>query len=232
MNTSLPPVGNYEQSPNRLRLDLLEQLHWDVFGPLGDIQVKVENNILTPFSGHRIASESLPSPPFTNIEVNIDRCTQKAALDETDEDEDPYEAPEPLVIDKEDGSSISLHDFVAQVHEYLNANKEELCKCEDEMYMNPVALGDGQQAVEVIPDGGEGVPDDDEDASGSDDESLERNHFLKKAAISLKEFGFFLIMLCLTRLTQTNIRFISLCLLRGIPMGLSLEKILARKTGP
>ncbi|KAF1844223.1 uncharacterized protein K460DRAFT_290793 [Cucurbitaria berberidis CBS 394.84] len=230
MDTTLSPVGNHEQSPIRLRLDLLERLHWDVFGSLEDIQVKNKKDILTPFSGHRIASESLANPPFTNIEVNIDRCTQKAALDETNEDEDPYEAPEPLVINKEDGSPISLQDFVFQVHEYLNANKEQLYKCEDEMYMNPVALGDGQQAVEVNPNDGEGVPDGDEDAPGSEDESMERDHFLRSGNIP-EGNRFFFDHAMLNEVDTYEYDIYVSVFVEG-HMGLSLEKFLARKLRP
>jgi hypothetical protein len=126
---------------DRLRDDLLERLCWDVFGSLSDIQVNDPGNSLTPFIGSSIASESLASPPFTNISVYIDVCEGKQSMDELD-DEDQYAAPEPLIIDKEDGSPISLHDFVSQVHSYLNANKEEIMQCEDELYMNPVDLRD------------------------------------------------------------------------------------------
>ncbi|KAF2032484.1 hypothetical protein EK21DRAFT_109863 [Setomelanomma holmii] len=156
--------------------------------------------------------------PFTNIEVNIDRCTQKAALDKTDEDEDPYEAPESLVIDKENGSPLSLHDFVSQVHEYLNANKEEL------------ALGDGQQAVEVIPGDGEGVLDDNEDASGSDDQSMERNHFLGSG--NIPEGSWFFFDHAMLNEVDTDEYNVYVSVFVEGHMGLSLEKFLARKFGP
>jgi hypothetical protein len=230
VDASLPTVENYEPSPDRLRLDLLERLHWNVFASLEDIQVKDENDILTPFLGHRIASESLANPPFTNIEVNIERCTQKAALDETDEDEGPYEEPEPLVIDKEDGSPISLHDFVSQVHGYLNANKEELYKCEDEMYMTPLVLSDGQKAVEVTPDNGGGILDDTGDSSGSDDESMERNHFLRSGNIP-EGSQFFFNHARLNEVDTDEYNIYVSVFVEG-NLGLSLEEFLARKAGP
>lgn len=172
-DTPDPPVVDYL---DRLRDDLLERLRWDVFGSLNDIQVKDPENFLTPFMGASIASESLASPPFTNISVYIDVCEEKHSMDEHEE-EDRYAAPEPLIIDKEDGSPISLHDFVSQVHSYLNANKEEIMQCEDELYMNPVDLGDGVKAAEAVPD------DDDRDWADESGEDPEFSHFLRSGNI-------------------------------------------------
>lgn len=184
MKPSLPNEVDREDTPDlpvvdyldRLRDDLLERLRWDVFGSLNDIQVKDPGNALTPFMGASIASESLASPPFTKISVYIDVCEEKRNMDEQEE-EDRYAAPEPLIIDKEDGSSISLHDFVSQVHSYLNVNKEEIMQCEDELYMNPVDLGDGVKAVEVVPD------DDDRDWADGSGEDHEFSHFLRSGNI-------------------------------------------------
>ncbi|KAJ6276458.1 hypothetical protein J3E71DRAFT_395070 [Bipolaris maydis] len=121
-DTPDPPVVDYL---NRLRDDLLERLCWDVFGSLNDILIKDPENSLTVVS----------KPPLSNILVYIDVCEEKHNIDEHEE-EDRYAALE-LIIDKEDGSPIFLHDFVSQVHSYLNANKEEIMQCEDELYMNP-----------------------------------------------------------------------------------------------
>ncbi|KAF1840744.1 uncharacterized protein K460DRAFT_191775 [Cucurbitaria berberidis CBS 394.84] len=71
MEPSLPPVIPYEKTPGRLRNDLLNRLRWDIFGSLKHILVK-ENGIVTPFSGHHIASWSLADPPCNNLAVNID----------------------------------------------------------------------------------------------------------------------------------------------------------------
>ncbi|EMD91810.1 hypothetical protein COCC4DRAFT_187709 [Bipolaris maydis ATCC 48331] len=172
-DTPDPPVVDYL---NRLRDDLLERLCWDVFGSLNDILIKDPENSLTSFIGASIASESLASPPLSNILVYIDVCEEKHNIDEHEE-EDRYAALEPLIIDKEDGSPIFLHDFVSQVHSYLNANKEEIMQCEDELYMNPVDLGDGVKAAEVIPD------DDDRDWADGSREDPELSHFLRSGNI-------------------------------------------------
>lgn len=119
-----------------------------------------------------IASESLASPPLTNILVYIDVCEEKYNMDEQEE-EDRYTAPEPLIINKE----LSLYDFVSQVHSHLNANKEEIMQCENELYMNPVDLGNGIKAAEVVPG------DDDRDWADGSGEDPEFSHFLRSGNI-------------------------------------------------
>lgn len=176
-NTSPDQAEDYQELSDRLRGNFLDRLHWSIFGPLEDIRVKDENDVFTPFLGHDIASESLANPPLTRIEVNIDSCMQKAAHDEHDEDDGRYKGPEPLIIDNMDGSSISLYDFVSEVHKYLNENKEELYKCEDELYISPTTLADGQQMVDIIPNDGEFTD------YNSEDESTEQNYFLESGNI-------------------------------------------------
>lgn len=134
---------------DRLRADLLERLHWNVFGPLEDIQVRDEDGSTRPLSGHRIASESLANPPLTHVEVNIATCSEKHSRDETDTDDGRYQEPDPLVIHKDDDSPISLQDFVEQVHEFFNVHKDEIYRCEDEIYAVPEDLGGGQKVVGV-----------------------------------------------------------------------------------
>jgi hypothetical protein len=162
----LPNEVDFETSPTPpafdcseyLRHDLLDALRWDVFGPLDDIQVKnASNDALELFSNHHIASEALwnpPSttPPLTKVLVYIDACQQKAAHDSNDE-EDRYQPPEPLLIKKDDGSPISIGNFVEGVHAYLGANKREIWMCEDEAYMGPpVSAEDGMKFVGIGPD--------------------------------------------------------------------------------
>ena len=101
MDTTSPDQGkNYEELSDRLRGDFLDRLHWNVFDPLEDIRFKDKNEILTPFLGHRIASESLANPSPTRIEVRIESCSGKASHDEHDEDDGRYKGPKPLAIGK------------------------------------------------------------------------------------------------------------------------------------
>lgn len=159
---SLPNEVDFETSPSPpvvhcsdwLRYDLLDRLRWEVFGSLHDVHVKDNiEDTLAPLAGHGIAVESLSNPPLSNISVYIDVCAEKEANDEHDE-EVRYHAPEPLVINKEVRSPISMYDFVSQVHAYLNANKDEIWKCEDERYTGAediTDLGDGLKAVGIFP---------------------------------------------------------------------------------
>ena len=129
------PAAVEDDIPDRIRQDLFNRLHWDVFGPLSDITVQDGNkNTLATFTSHAIGLESIADPPVFRISVNIDVCQQKFSMDETDEEDYRYQPPKPLVIENQNGSPISIKDFIDQVHLFLNANKDEIYKCEDENY--------------------------------------------------------------------------------------------------
>jgi hypothetical protein len=129
------PVAVEDNVPDRIRQDLFNKLHWDVFGPLSDITVQdINKNTLAPFASHAIGLESIADPPVSRISVNIDVCQQKFSMDETDEEEYRYQPPEPLLIENQNGSPILIKDFINQVHLFLNTNKTEIYKCEDENY--------------------------------------------------------------------------------------------------
>ncbi|KAH7065687.1 hypothetical protein BKA63DRAFT_585589 [Paraphoma chrysanthemicola] len=121
----------------RFRKDLLYRLHWDIFGPLRDIQVVQEAGSpdisVAPFLEHSVASEQLFEPPINKLSVVIDSCETKAALDEDDED-CQYQPPAPAII-------------------------ENIYKCEDEAYSQPEYLGNGIKSYSVRLDdqGGDGV---------------------------------------------------------------------------
>jgi hypothetical protein len=129
------PVAVENHIPDRIRQDLFDQLHWDVFGPLSDITVQDGNKkTLAPFAGHAIGLESIADPPVSKISVSIDVCQRKSSMDETEEEEYRYQPPEPLVIENQNGSPVLIKDFIQQVHLFLNSNKNEIYKCEDENY--------------------------------------------------------------------------------------------------
>jgi hypothetical protein len=223
MQTNLAPTVNLEPPPDRLRQDLLDRLHWDIFGPLEAIQVRDPDGLLTPFLNHPIASESLAHPPLATISVYIDSCLDKAALDEHDEDEGRYHAPEPLVICKRDVAPISLCEFVTRVHRYLNDNRDELYKCEDEAYFDPPAPeDDGQDAVGV-------VAAYDDDASEPDYESMELIHFLRSGNIPAGSR--FLFDYVLFNEVDTGEYDVSVGVFVEGQIGISLETFLARKVG-
>jgi len=182
MDSDLPIATNIDNSPDRLRQDLFDRLHWNVFGPLGDISVRDDNNTLVPFANHALVSESIAEPPLSRIVVQIDVCQQKHSMDETDEEEYRYQPPEPLVIENMDGSPILLGDFVAQVHSFLNDNEQEIYKCEDEMYTQPGELEDGTKFVGVGPEDTDDT-NDSNDFDGAEDGSAELNYFLRSGNI-------------------------------------------------
>jgi hypothetical protein len=183
MVSDLPTVMEYDESPDRVRQDLLDRLHWNVFGPLGEVSVQ-DGTILTPLSSHAIRFESVADPPISRVTVEINVCFVKHAMDETEEEEDRYQSPEPLIIEKLDGSPISLNDFVTQVHPFLNANKDEIFKCEDEFYTQPTGLEDGTKFV------GFG-PDDFVSLDGDEGKFVESSHFLRSGNIPADARFFF-----------------------------------------
>ncbi|EUC45763.1 hypothetical protein COCMIDRAFT_94635 [Bipolaris oryzae ATCC 44560] len=150
MDPSLPTAVDYDEEPDRIRQDLLSRLHWNVFGPLDEVAVR-DGPTLTPLAHHAIKSESIALPPLSKVTIHIDVCQEKYAMDEHD-DEDRYQPPSPLVIEKTDGTPISINDFVTLVHPFLNANEEEISKCEDEFHTLPTRLEDGTTFVGVDPD--------------------------------------------------------------------------------
>ncbi|EON62659.1 hypothetical protein W97_01883 [Coniosporium apollinis CBS 100218] len=182
MDPNLPTAMNFHASPDRIRQDLFDRLHWNVFGPLGDISVR-DGTTLTPFTDHAIGSESIADPPVARIAVQINACQEKYSMDETEEEKYRYQSPAPLVIEKFDGAPILLSDFVAQVHLFLNANKEEIYKCEDEIYTQPTELEDGWKFVGVDPD--------EFDSFEDEDESAEPSHFWRSGNIPADSRFFF-----------------------------------------
>jgi hypothetical protein len=183
MDPSLPIATDFHNSPDRIRRDILDRLHWDVFGSLGDISVQ-DGKTLTPFSTHAITLESIADPPVSRIAVKIDVCQAKHSMDETDEEEYRYQPPTPLVIENHDGTPILLGHFVNQVHPFLNANKEDIYECEDEIYTQLTELEDGWKFVGVDP-GNFNSYKEDEDASAGP------NHFLRSGNIPAGSRFFF-----------------------------------------
>lgn len=181
--TGLPVAVEIDDTPDRIRQDLFKRLHWIVFGPQSDITVQ-DGNALTPFANHAIGSESIADPPISRITVKIQVCEDKSSMDETDEEEWRYQPPKPLVIEKRNGAPILLKDFVDQVHPFLNANKDEIYKCEDENYSQPTELEDGTKFDGVDPAEFDGA---DEDA----DQPAELKFFMRSGNIPTGSRFFF-----------------------------------------
>jgi hypothetical protein len=180
---------HHQETPevDRLRQDLLYRLRWDIFGPLHDIYVVEEpgnsNTALTPFLSHSMAYESLAHPPLTKLSVHIQCCEEKWASNEH-EDEWRYQPPAPIVINHGDGSPITLGEFVTQTHAYLNANREQIFKCEDELYSSPEDMEHGTKVVGY---------------GGSDNEGGDGENFIRGGRIPVSA------RFCFERITLTEV---------------------------
>jgi hypothetical protein len=206
MYSDLPIAVEIDVSPDRIREDLLGQLYWNVFGLQGDIAVR-DGDTLIPLANHAISSESIADPPVSKITVRIQVCEEKHSMDETDEEEYRYQPPTPILIEKQGGTPILLNKFIDHVHPFLNANKDEVFKCVDEIYTQPTELGDGTKFDGVDPAEFEGVDQDEDEPTAPSlftrsgniqqvpDSSLTRPHS--------------------TSLTRMNLRSTSTCLLKA-----------------
>jgi hypothetical protein len=76
---------------------------------------------------------------------------EKSANDEQEE-KDRYWPPPPLVLEKEDGSAITVRDFVTKVHAYFNENKEAVIGAKGEELGEEIDLEDGWKATGVGPE--------------------------------------------------------------------------------
>lgn len=56
---------------------------------------------------------------------------ERVTYNKTYEEYGPYRTPEPLAIKKENRFLILQHNFIQQVYEYSNADKEGFYKCKD-----------------------------------------------------------------------------------------------------
>lgn len=175
--TDLPIAVEIDESPDRIRQDLFNRLHWEVFGPQSNITVQ-DGNVLTSFANHAIGLESIADPPVSRITVRIEVCENRSSMDETDEEEYRYQPPEPLVIEKRNGAPISLKEFIDQVHPFLNANKDEIYKCEDENYHQSTEQDDGYNV-----DGVDVAESDGADEDEDEDQPTEPNHFMRSGNI-------------------------------------------------
>jgi hypothetical protein len=175
--TDLPIAIGVDDLPDRIREDIFNRLHWNVFGPQSDITVQ-DGNALIPFADHAIGSESIADPPVSGITVRIQICETKASMDETDEEEYLYQPPEPLLIERGNGAPILLKDFIKEVHPFLNANKDEIYKCEDEIYTQPTELEDGTMFDGVDPAEFDGANEDEDE-----DQFNEPNLFMRSGKI-------------------------------------------------
>lgn len=143
----------YSMEQGVFRDQVFSRLRWDVFGNFIDIEVENESSAgeleISAFEGHPITTENATDPSVSRIEVRIDVLEWKSAEDEQEE-EFRYQPPDPLIIEHEGGSPITVGDFVTSVHAYLQENKAEIIAAKlSELSGEEVELGDGWRATGV-----------------------------------------------------------------------------------
>jgi hypothetical protein len=148
----------------RLRQDLLFRLRWDLSGAVEDIEIATgsySQTVNMAFLGHPLADESLFDPPLSCIEqVNIRDLADKENRDIYYPKEQRYQPPAALKINNEDGSPITLQQFVTELHSYVQRNLEEIKKVKGEMYGEPVTHADGTQGRVITAGRPVKLPDD------------------------------------------------------------------------
>ncbi|KAI4613389.1 uncharacterized protein J4E87_009856 [Alternaria ethzedia] len=137
---SLPENLNGSPTKTRgaIRLnEAFERLRWSVFKDITNILVLDDpKTALSPFDGHAIASKSASGIPLTKIAFSIDELNQFAALEtgfSDDEFDEPgfeenrrYQRPEPLLVTRADGGTVTVADVVQQLSVYFLTHKEDI----------------------------------------------------------------------------------------------------------
>ncbi|KAI4676696.1 uncharacterized protein J4E84_009531 [Alternaria hordeiaustralica] len=122
--------------------EAFERLRWSVFEDISNILVldepRTQKPDLLPFEGHPIASEPASEIPLTKIAFTIYELNEFAALEtgfNDDEFDEPgfeenrrYQRPEPLVVTRGDGGTVTVADVVQQLSGYFLTHKEDILK--------------------------------------------------------------------------------------------------------
>jgi hypothetical protein len=125
-------TSDLENQESNIRMDLLYRLRWNLRADLHDIEIAVgvsdEEKLVSLFD-HSSADESLALPGQSSLEVASSECLMRYenSYDGSPEP-DGYRPPPPLFIENEDGKSITLRQFVTEVHAYINENIAEIKK--------------------------------------------------------------------------------------------------------
>jgi hypothetical protein len=108
---------------------LLPRLRWPIFGNLSDIEVEIGMDehgqpVRTQLFEHSIAAQPVSQPPASKLRMqsmDVLRITQSEEF-EVDTVNKDFKYKD-LLIETEDGSPITIGEFVAQTHEHLNEFK-------------------------------------------------------------------------------------------------------------
>ncbi|KAF2477209.1 uncharacterized protein BDR25DRAFT_44344 [Lindgomyces ingoldianus] len=125
---------------NRIRMDLLYLLRWNLLADLNEITIVVPDQAIpSPFFSHASADESFAIPPLSRVEVTISDCVTKRDFDKRP---DPFRSqPPPLLIIHEDDQPITLKQFVTKVHAYLNHHMDEIKRVKGDCYRESIEQG-------------------------------------------------------------------------------------------
>jgi hypothetical protein len=138
-DTMAPKLVNMEQ---RIRMDLLYRLRWDLLAGLHDIEIAVgpENaeSVVVLFD-QPCVDEDIAEPGLRRVEVCSDECLRRYenSFDGSPEP-DGYQPPPSLFIEAKDGGFIALKQFVTEVHAYLNEHMDHVKSALRQMYTSSV----------------------------------------------------------------------------------------------
>jgi hypothetical protein len=113
----------------RYRKNLRSRFRWSIFGNLSDIEVVTGIDehgqpLRTPLFEHSIAAEPLTEPPVSKLRVHRVDVLHIIETNEFDMDINIEDLEyKTLIIETENGSPITIGEFVAQAHEHLNEFK-------------------------------------------------------------------------------------------------------------
>lgn len=125
---------------SRIRMDLLYRFRWNLVAALQDVEIALgtsnEETVVRLFEDPS-ADEELAVPSLSRFEVASAECLDKRSFDYTPEPQ-RYQPPPSLIIKNADGGSITLRQFVTEVHAYMNEHMDEIKKTLDGLYQIPV----------------------------------------------------------------------------------------------
>ncbi|CAG5179354.1 uncharacterized protein ALTATR162_LOCUS9179 [Alternaria atra] len=124
-----------------------DRLRWFIFEDTSKVQVADDSESiepeLSPFLGHPIASKSATEIPLHEIAFCSDDLQNFETAD--------FEAPEPLLVRRADGSVVTIGDVVEQLSRYFVTHKDEILKAKSAFLQRTHEIAEGGEHVLGIP---------------------------------------------------------------------------------
>ncbi|RYN29899.1 hypothetical protein AA0113_g698 [Alternaria arborescens] len=102
--------------------DAFIRLRWSIFEDVSTILVlddpRSQNPSFSPFVGHAIAAEPASQIPLTEIAIT------NSYIDWYDHYD--YESPEPLLVSRADGGTVTVADVVEELSAYFTSHREDI----------------------------------------------------------------------------------------------------------